>query len=576
VDVTDLKEAEQRIEKSKRELEKRVEERTAELTRANEALQTEVRERQRAEAHFQRLFRLGPVAGIITALDTGEILNVNDRCLEMVGYERDEVVGRTMLELGLVSSEQRDTERAELTETGQSRDREIQLIAKDGSVIDVLVSSEVIDREATPSVLTSGIDITARKETEAMLRAAKEEAETMNRLKTSFMANMSHEIRTPLTGIIGFADVLSETLSEENQEFVSFIQTSGERLLETLNSVLDLARLEAQEIQPQRSPVDLAALAKETASLFELQATKKGLTFRVDVPEAPQWAELDEGCMKRVLNNLLSNAIKFTEDGRVTLHLSVDTGQPLPVYFHVEDTGIGMSASFQNELFSDFTQESLGNKRTHEGAGLGLAITKRLVDLMEGTIEVESTKGSGTTFTVRLPLRPVDLVEATVPEVDDRAPIPSWAEDEAPPRVLVIDDRPEVGLIVERFLSDCTVTAVEDPSTVQRILEEDPAFDVAFVDIQLGVNVSGEEVLAMIRSMPALEMLPVVALTAHSLPRDKQRFMDQGFNGYIGKPFSRRQLRTVLQRMIESGPSARIASGASDADATGAPPTSVD
>lgn len=252
-------------------------------------------------------------------------------------------------------------------------------------------------------VVGYGIDITERKAFEQQLMEAKGAAEEIARLKSSFVANMSHEVRTPLTAILGFATVLGEELDGEQRELVEIIRQSGERLLETLNSVLDLARLESKALGLDPRALNLGDELLAAARLFRPMAERKGLALEVDLPDEVVRAQLDRAFLHRVVSNLLSNAVKFTEEGEVRLALV-----PLrdAVQIQVKDTGIGIAESFQPHLFEEFKQESTGLARTHTGSGLGLAITRHLVEQMHGRIDVDSVKGEGTTFAVTFPLAP--------------------------------------------------------------------------------------------------------------------------------------------------------------------------
>jgi PAS domain S-box-containing protein len=245
-----------------------------------------------------------------------------------------------------------------------------------------------------------GVDVTERKHREQNLLEAKEQAEKMNRLKTAFLANMSHEIRTPLTSIIGFAEVLAEEVSGPREEMADLIQRSGGRLKETLTSVLDFARLEGESmtLSPQR--LDLVDRVRETVELLRPQIQGHALTLTLDLPEGPVEARIDGTALDRVLTNLLTNAIKFTDEGQITVTLRVEDDL---VTLTVEDTGAGISEDFLERIYDAFEQESSGTARTHEGIGLGLTITQRLVDLMEGRIDIDSTEGEGTAVTVQLP-----------------------------------------------------------------------------------------------------------------------------------------------------------------------------
>jgi signal transduction histidine kinase len=285
---------------------------------------------------------------------------------------------------------------------GQAPPRyEARLLRKDGTVRHGEFSVQAITYQGEYAAIGSIRDVTERKEAEDALRVAKEEAEEMNRLKSAFLANMSHEIRTPLTSIIGFTEVLSEEDLGEGNRFIELIRRGGERLLDTLNSVLDLSQLEAGSMRLTPAPLDVAEEVRETVDLFKPRAAKHDVDLAVDVPDRPLPAELDGAGLRRILSNLLSNATKFTEPGdQITVRI---TPKDDAFTLEVEDTGVGIDTEFLPHLFDAFQQESTGAARAYEGSGLGLAITHQLTELMGGSIDVESTKGEGTCFTVRLP-----------------------------------------------------------------------------------------------------------------------------------------------------------------------------
>jgi PAS domain S-box-containing protein len=239
---------------------------------------------------------------------------------------------------------------------------------------------------------------------EQKLRDAKETAEQVNEMKSAFLANMSHEIRTPLTSIIGFAEAIGDEASEANptvSRFAGLIEQGGRRLLETLDAVLNLSKLEAEEMELVLAPLDLAEQAEDAGALFEQQAEKAGIDLRVDVPSDSLWARADEGALRIVLRNLVSNAVKYTGDGgRVWIRARRAEGRAV---LEVEDTGQGMDPAAVSTLFEAFSQASEGKGREYEGTGLGLAVTKQAVDQMDGTIDVDTEKGVGSCFVVGLP-----------------------------------------------------------------------------------------------------------------------------------------------------------------------------
>jgi signal transduction histidine kinase len=234
------------------------------------------------------------------------------------------------------------------------------------------------------------------------MRKAKEIAEEMNRLKSNFLANMSHEIRTPINGILGISQVIEmETTSPEIKGYVQLQQQSGRRLLNTITSILNLSRLEAQKEHLVLEPVDIAKLLREVIPPLEKLARKKNLSFDFIVNDSKLVCMADEHMLDQVINNIVGNAIKYTDRGGIKVMIGRDGDSAV---IQVSDTGIGMAEEFLPRMFNPFEQESGGRNRNYEGTGLGLSISKKYIDLLGGDIEVTSVKGKGSFFTVRLPL----------------------------------------------------------------------------------------------------------------------------------------------------------------------------
>ena len=281
-------------------------------------------------------------------------------------------------------------------------DRTVTILREDGEARTVRSMVRLHRQDGQPHRLVGVVlDVTQQRETERVLDDARREAEAAAALKSSILANMSHEIRTPLTAVIGFARLLRDELEGAHDDLLEPIEMGGERLLATLNSVLDFAQFEAGEVTLETAPLDLTAEARSIAALFGPRAEEAGLAFSVDAPAAPVYALASRGAASRALTNLVSNAIKFTREGAVSVRVREASGA---AEVSVTDTGQGIAEEFLPDLFEPFRQESSGNARRHEGSGLGLAITQRLVLAMDGSISVDSVPGEGTTFTVRLPL----------------------------------------------------------------------------------------------------------------------------------------------------------------------------
>ncbi len=248
-------------------------------------------------------------------------------------------------------------------------------------------------------------DITERKKAEIALLAAKEKAEEMDRLKTSFLANMSHELRTPLTGILGYSEALQEDMKDDgDRQFVEIIHSSGMRLLETLNLILDLSKLQSEKMEIVKERFELVAETRKAAALYLQLAQKKGLTLTVDSAEREIFANLDQRIYNQIVTNLVNNAVKYTQFGSVTVKINrFDIDGNKKVKIDVIDTGIGIQKEKQPVIWEEFRQVSEGYGRFFEGTGLGLTVTKNFAEILGGEVLLESEIGKGSTFSVILP-----------------------------------------------------------------------------------------------------------------------------------------------------------------------------
>lgn len=365
------------------------------------------------------------------------------------------------------------------------------------------------------------------------------QAAEMSKLKSVLLTNISHETRTPLTTILGFAEILEEEVGDDQKEFVHLIQQGGKRLLNTLMSILDLARLESSSFHFEPEHFDICSTVFDTCLLLEPIAREKGIRLEVDIPEKPIHVFLDVSAVERTVSNLVSNAIKFTSEGRVSVALEADDSD---VLIHVADTGIGIGEDFMPYLFDEFKQESEGLARIHEGSGLGLPITKRLVELMKGKIMADSEKGYGSVFTVALPKNGDSKRAAANGQTSDES---------ARPRVLVVEDNADTRTLVNHLLRKNYDVACASNGEEALNLATQSDYDVLLVDINLGKGKSGEDVLHEVKRLPGYKDTPIIAVTAYAMPGDKERFFAEGFDDYVSKPFSKQRLLEALEGVLE-------------------------
>jgi PAS domain S-box-containing protein len=431
---------------------------------------------------------------------------------------------------------------------GSTLDKEFRVRWPDGTERWLRARGEVMyDDSQRPERIVGVIrDATDEKTMEMDLIRAKVEAEEMAALKSTFLANMSHEIRTPLTAIIGFASLLAGRVAEDQRGAVRRIQEGGQRLLETLNAVLTLARLESRQMDLVIEDIDVVREARGTLEMFENQARDKGLTLSFKGPRTALRSRLDRGAFTSVLQNLISNAIKFTDSGSVSVGVratEAEDGVPVAL-IEVMDTGSGIEEAFLPYVFEEFQQESSGIRRVYEGAGLGLAIVKRLTDLLGGQITVESTKGTGSSFQVSFPLSDPSRGRKKRSATSD-----SETVVEPAPRLLIVEDNEDTRRLLTELLSDRFHVEMASDGDEALALAEDHEFDVVLMDINLGEGMTGVDVAEMLRNQPKFETTPIVALTAYALPGDRERFLGQGFTAHLPKPFDPEALVQLIRQL---------------------------
>lgn len=412
-----------------------------------------------------------------------------------------------------------------------------------------------------------GQDISDRKRKEVALRQAMEAAEAANVAKSMFLANMSHELRTPLNVILGFAQVMTHdsSLTASQKEDLQTIRRSGDHLLSLINDVLDLSKIEAGHCMLEEIGFDLISLLHGLRTMMTERANSKRLQLIFNIaPEVPQFVVADEQKLRQILLNLFSNAIKFTKQGSVTLRASVAVGrrdgteelnptltsrdhQPLPtmLQFEVIDTGVGIAVQEQTTIFDAFVQAEAG-KSAISGTGLGLTISRKLLELMHGKITVHSIPNVGSTFTVFVPVRPISGIDVQ-PEQHDRLVI-GLIPGQSHRRILVVDDQRENRLLMTRLLSQLGLQVREAANGQEAVqIWQDWRPDLIWMDIRMP-GLDGYEATKQIRAMDHEQASIIIALTAQASQSDRALALAAGCNDYISKPCRE---ATIFLKMAE-------------------------
>ncbi|MHC1789007.1 PAS domain S-box protein [Solidesulfovibrio sp.] len=490
--------------------------------------------------------------GGIAIHDKGIILECNLGLSEMFGYTRDELIG--MDGLLLVAERSRDVVMSNIL-SGYEKPYEEYGRRKNREEFPMRLEARNLPYKGKMVRAVEFRDITDSVNAARALLAAKEAAESATQAKSVFLANMSHEVRTPLNGVLGMLQLLQTTeQTEEQKEYVLAAIKSTKRLTRLLADILDISKIESGKLQIIEAEFSTTCLQESIMEIFRPTAREKSLAFdfHVDAQMPPKLIG-DETRVRQILFNLVGNAIKFTESGSVLVDAMVlpsKNGEYVRVLFAVHDTGIGISDEHLKDIFEPFVQGERSYTRCYQGAGLGLAIVRKLVKILDGEIAIDNTSSSGITVYVSLPFKlPVShQKQAEIQPYQTNEPV------ETPLRILLVEDE-ELSLFSgKRMLHKMgysVATALDGMEALAILHEQD--FDLVLMDIQMPV-MDGVEATKAIRGSSDLgekSQIPIIAMTAYAITGDKERFLAAGMDDYISKPVDRDELKTVIERVIE-------------------------
>ncbi|MGV3538820.1 MAG: PAS domain S-box protein [Rufibacter sp.] len=471
----------------------------------------------------------------------GDFQLLSPSVYDLLGYTQGEAMQLNASDLYVYSGD-RERLLSSLFQQKSVRNFETTLRTKQQEEIEVLINSRLITNADGEPQAIEGVcrDITQLKNTQRELIRAKELAESSLQAKTQFLANMSHELRTPMNGIIGMIDLLHHSANtEEQKDYIDTLRKSSDALLDILNDILDLSKIQAGKLQVNESGIDLHYSLEKIHSLFANRANQKDLVFTYDISEdTPRYIITDETRLLQILSNLTSNAIKFTNEGKVSVNVQrlQSEGDQHLIQFRVKDSGIGISEEDIQLLFTNFTQLDNSSSKSFGGTGLGLAISKQLSELLGGQIGVESQVGEGSTFWFTITCREAENVSQINEMLLSSKELEAIGQFNPAPALLLVDDNQinqKVAIKLLERMGCYPDVASNGFEAIDKAVNN--SYDVIFMDIQMpemdGVTATKELKKRLGASCP-----PIVAMTAYSMKDDAENFIKEGLDDYISKP----------------------------------------
>ncbi|NOY50558.1 MAG: response regulator [Chlorobi bacterium] len=501
---------------------------------------------EKSEHQYKTLFE-NAGDGIIIIDKTGNIIIANESFAKMHGHTMSEIKNLNIKELDAPQTKLKVPSRLKKVLMGETQRFEIEHYHKNGQIITMDIIACPIEIEGSTKIVAFHRDVTLQKKTENKLRLALEKVTESDRLKTAFLHNVSHEIRTPMSGIMGFAGLLKKPdLSREIQDsYLDVILKSGNRMLNTLNAIVDISMLETKQTKNETSKFDVNAELLELKAFFEKEANNKGIDLFIDEhPGGDVFLETDRQKFYAILSNLIKNAIKYSNKGQINIGYAVKYDC---LEFYVKDQGIGIPANRQKAIFERFVQADIEDRGVYEGSGLGLSIASGYIELMGGEIWVESEVGLGSVFYFTL-ARNLDPIEGET-QINETMAQKQPLKTDKKLKILIVEDEEVSDMYITIVLNElnCDILHAKNGMQAVSLLATNPDTHIILMDIKMPV-MDGYQAVKEIRKFN--KDVKIIAQTAYALVGDREKALEAGCNDYIAKPIDKDKIIVMIESLV--------------------------